>query len=90
MGILEDSVTGSDADGYDFQCPLASGCGDPGTSVGFTSSGWSTRELAQTRGQQHFDEHKSGEAMPSLEDFRVDQGLAVADDGSVVKVEDLP
>jgi hypothetical protein len=86
--ILESSVSTSDEGAtYDFVCPVNVGCGDPG-GPSFASVGWPTRELAEARGQQHFDEHRGIAVTPSLEEFRVANGLSVDAEG-VVTVSDL-
>jgi hypothetical protein len=35
----------------------------------WTSTGWETKKLATTRGDQHKDEHESGEPMQELAEF---------------------
>jgi hypothetical protein len=62
MSKLDDSVTQGDG-GWDFTCPAPPGtCGDPGTGVPFTSTGWPTKKIAQARAGQHLDEHLEGVA----------------------------
>lgn len=75
---VSSAVSGSSEDGWDFQCPKTDGsCGDAEAS--FRSTGWRTRDLAEKRGQQHLDEHDGGDAMPSLDIFRIENGLQDAD-----------
>jgi hypothetical protein len=85
MSALDKAVT-KDGDFWDFACPGVIGdfCGEPAADApNFTSTGWPTKAAATARGQQHFDQHKSGAPMQELHDFRVDQGLVVGDDGRV-------
>lgn len=87
--ILSRSVGRSpDGETWDFQCPSVAGSPCGGEGGPFSSTGWPTRKVAEARGRQHFDEHKGLGVSQSLEEFRADQGLVVADDGSV-SVEDL-
>jgi len=87
--ILDSAVTNS-GDAWDFQCPGVEGspCGDPATGQPFVSTGWPTKKAATARGEQHLAEHRGEDAMQELDEFRRDQGLVVADDGTV-SVEDL-
>lgn len=90
--ILKKSVSAdADADTFGFQCPgfSDSRCGDPMTGQPFASTGWPDKKLATERGREHLTEHKTGEAMPSLDEFRQERGLAVQPDGSVAKASDL-
>ena len=71
---------------YTFTCPVTDG-----TCAPFVSSGWPTDEIARARGQQHFEEHKTGEPLPTLEDFRAEWNLESADNGrtAVISAKDL-
>lgn len=83
---LDESVSKGDG-AWDFRCPVTDGsCGTNG--VGFTSTGWPTKETALARGAQHFAEHKGEGVSQSLEDFRAEHGLTVDADG-VVRGSDL-
>lgn len=42
---------------------------------GFTSSGWDTEEQATARGEQHANEHATGELMQELTAFEADNGF---------------
>jgi hypothetical protein len=91
MGKLLEASVAEQRDGtWWFRCPGVRGslCGDLATGTPFLSAGWPTKKAALARGQQHFDEHKGIAPMQELEEFRRDQGLSVAADGSVT-VEDL-
>jgi hypothetical protein len=44
------------AGGFDGQCLRSFGCGDPGGSP-FASTGWTTRQQAETRMAEHIAEH---------------------------------
>lgn len=86
MTLLDKAVT-KDGETWGFQCPGVKGdrCGE---DVPFASTGWPTKKSAAARGAQHFAEHKGDGVMQEIGEFRKDQGLVVADDGSV-SVEDL-
>lgn len=64
MPNTKQSVTRSDNDLWDFNCPHTSGCGDDAGP--FRSTGWPTRQAATARGQEHLDEHASGETILEL------------------------
>lgn len=87
MSVLDKSVTQNE-NGWDFECPNIQGspCGEPG-GRGFLSTGWPTKKAALARGQEHFDEHKGLGAAQELHEFRVSQGIGVADDGSTVELK---
>lgn len=90
--ILKKSVSqDADADTFGFKCPGIEGSRScpPGGDDTWSTTGWPSKKLASERGREHLTEHKTGVAMPSLEEFRDGQGLGVKPDGSVVKVEDL-
>lgn len=89
MTILSSSVSQAEDGTWTFQCPGVQGdpCHGP-DGVAFRSSEWPTKKSATARGAQHFASHKDQTPMQELHDFRVENGLVVADDGSV-KVEDL-
>lgn len=89
--VLRNSVTGSDEDGWDFQCPVTDGtCGNQAEKVPFSSTGWPTRAFAEERGQQHFDEHNGEGAMQELHDFRQERGITqVSDDGARAFTADM-
>ena len=71
---------------YDFRCPYPNGCGEYG--VPFSSIGWSERDHAVARGKQHINEHETGEATPSLDEFRVAVGITPDTAGQSVRPED--
>jgi hypothetical protein len=78
--LLRDAVTGSDENGWDFACPVTDGsCGDAG--VGFTSTGWPTRKVAEARGQEHFYDHSEQVPMSALEDFHAKHNLFIVQEG---------
>lgn len=62
---------------YNFRCPRPDGCGadqtDPNSR--FESLGWADEQHARDRGNQHLDEHESGEPMQTLADFEIERGL---------------
>lgn len=64
---MSENAAEASAVGYDFVCDRP--------RCGFKSTGWSTQELADARGAQHYDEHDTGIAAPELHMFRVEQGL---------------
>lgn len=84
---LEASVT-HNAGGWDFVCPITSGCGNPGTGESFTSREWPTKKHALARGQQHLDEHAGRGVMQELHNFRVANGLSVNSEGKAVVDDD--
>lgn len=89
--VLDAAVTQETDDSWSFQCPGVEGspCGESGGRP-FHSSGWPTKKVASARGVQHFDEHTSGEAAPSLDEFRAEHGLVAHDNGThAVRIEDL-
>lgn len=94
--LLGKSVTKNTDGGYDFTCPVNDGsCGSKATddkpAGSFTSTGWPTRDAAEARAQEHFDDHKGIEPMSSLDDFRDKHGLSPSGDGltAVVSAKDL-
>ena len=80
----------SDAPVYDFRCPYPVGCGDVNgdPESRFMSTNWPTAELAAERGQQHIDEHETGEPMPDLNAFRSAKGLIDENAGQPVQPDD--
>jgi hypothetical protein len=80
--VAKDPETGL----WAFTCPSPTGCGDAAhdTSSRFTSTMWPTKELAIARGQQHINEHVTGEPAPTLDEFRAAHNLTPTADGSVV------
>jgi hypothetical protein len=86
-------ITSRDQEGvavYDFRCPYPNGCGQEGSDghVSFQSTGWHDHDHAAARARQHLDEHESGEAMPSLHEFRVERGLTPEAAGVNVNPDD--
>jgi hypothetical protein len=89
MTLLDKAVTQAKDDTWGFQCPGVQGAACGGLDgPPFASTGWPTKKAATARGAQHFAEHKGEGPMQELSEFREDQGLVVADDGSV-SVKDL-
>lgn len=97
---LRAAVTGSDAKGWDFTCPVNDNTCGPRDKpdVSFTSTGWPTRAIAEERGQEHFTEHITGSdpdvetvIASSLEEFRAKHKLVPSSDGkrAVVTAKDL-
>ncbi len=88
---LEQSVSKNDDGTWSFACPgfSDSWCGDfrgehADDKLPFHSDGWPTKEIAKARGRQHFTEHAFPDKVtPTLEEFRKEHNLVVADDGSV-------
>jgi len=67
--------TTKDADGtWRYVCGQPRGCG---AEAPFTSSGWPTKALALSRGEQHEAEHEKGTPMPSLAEFRRANGVSI-------------
>lgn len=90
--LLDSAVTRAADDSWTFQCPGVQGspCGDPGGQP-FHSDGWPSRKVAAARGEQHFEEHRTGKPMATLDDFRAEHGLVPHEDGTrAVRLEDLP
>lgn len=99
--IVRDAVR-QDDEGWGFSCPL-SGCGDPDTDVGYTSTGWPTKAIALDRLEGHIAEHAEGDAAraegrevdrsklaPDLDTFRAKHGLVEsADRRRALRAEDL-
>lgn len=85
MASIAKTVTKTEDGLYTFRCPSPTGCGsdafDP--EERFISSGWATVGIAQARGQQHLEEHVSGTAAPSLDEFRASQGISLVTDPAV-------
>lgn len=48
-------------------------CDEP--RCGFTSAGWDTEDQATARGEQHANEHATGELMQELTAFEADNGF---------------
>ena len=88
--VLDKAVSAADDDSgtHTFTRPVMAG---QAGECGFVSSGWQTAKLAKARGQEHFDEHKTGEPAGELVEFRSKHGLDGASrlpEGTVT-VEDL-
>lgn len=48
-------------------------CDEP--RCGFTSAGWDTEDQATARGEQHANEHATGELMQELTEFEASVGF---------------
>lgn len=53
---------------WDFHCDEKWGCGDG--EGPFRTLQWPTKALAEARGAEHAEEHKSGKPMTELVEFR--------------------
>lgn len=78
--LKADAVTLAET-GWGFVCPYTTGCGDPGSTAGFTSTGWPTKKSALARLETHLAEHK-GHPPVDLDEFRAAHGIGVRDDGT--------
>lgn len=92
MTLLDKSVSKNEAGTWDFQCPGP--VDDPCGTVreggpGFRSSGWPTKKVALSRGEQHFAEHKGEGPAMDMHEFMALHSLQVTPAGDVVRVEDL-
>jgi hypothetical protein len=56
------------AGGFDGQCLRSFGCGVPGGSP-FASTGWTTRQQAETRMAEHIAEHDDKTPMTPMHEF---------------------
>lgn len=88
--ILTEAVTETDDGRFDFACPgfRDSRCGDNG--IPFTSTGWPSRETAELRGLEHFDDHRGIAPMTELAEFRARHGVETTADGvAVLSIKDI-
>jgi hypothetical protein len=58
---------------YDFKCEEVTEFG----SCGFESTGWKSESLRDARGEEHLEEHETGEPMREIHEFREAFGVEV-------------
>ena len=71
------SVKKNEAGTWDYECEFVGQCGDLATGIPFRSTQWPKKAQAEARGQEHEEEHKTGEPMRPLHEFREEHGVVI-------------